>query len=122
VRTGDGQASGPDAAVDDAPADDDMGATASTQDGTPVGTGTDANPCVSNGSTLNHHTDGTCDQASAFGSCRNTTLEVDCLCPNGGAGFCVCMKNGEDIKKVSYDCTACEAVGSSWIACGFPAL
>jgi hypothetical protein len=81
----------------------------------------DADPCVSNGATVTHHSDGSCEQASAFGTCQGNILEVDCVCPNG-QGICQCIENNQHVKMVSYDCSSCEAVGSSWTACGFPPL
>jgi hypothetical protein len=84
----------------------------------PLDTG---HPCVSNGSTINRHSDGTCDQASQFGVCNGDILEVDCLCPSGHA-LCICLRDGRSVQMVGYDCSTCPAVGASWTACGFPAL
>ena len=80
-----------------------------------------ADPCESNGTSVNHRPDGGCDQAQAFGTCNGNIFEVDCLCVDGH-GTCTCMSNQVQVGTVSYDCTACDAVGGSWVACGFPPL
>jgi hypothetical protein len=76
---------------------------------------------MSSGTQINNQTDGGCEGANAFGTCGGDLLAVDCICPHD-EGLCVCQKNNKQIAMVSYDCTACQAVGDSWAACGFPPM
>jgi hypothetical protein len=103
---------------------DDTGAAS----GAPVVDGAASTPtpdaaelCSSKVSQISRASNGDCEGANAFGICKGEDLEADCGC-SSTAGGCVCRRNGTVVKMVAYDCAACEGVGASWAACGFPPM
>jgi hypothetical protein len=98
----------------------DSGSDAGSEDGSSSPIDGDAS-CVSSYAQLSHSEDGGCGAANAGGVCGGDILELDCICPHD-EGMCFCQKNNKQVATVGYDCTACEAVGSSWTACGFPPM
>jgi hypothetical protein len=77
--------------------------------------------CSSKVSQISRASNGDCEGANAFGTCNGEMLEADCGC-SSTAGGCVCRRNGKLVNMVAYDCAACEGVGASWAACGFPPM
>lgn len=79
-------------------------------------------PCQTTSSNITHDSDGGCENAYEFGECNGDQYLVTCVCDTSTMGVCYCYKNNllSNPTNVPYDCTACQAVGASWGACGYP--
>jgi len=89
----------------------------SSSPGNPGGPGGPGPTCTMSGGDGSESIDGGCDSVAEYGSCGTTQYAVSCDC---AASRCDCVRNGQTVRSVTYECAACDPPDEAWTACGFP--